>query len=102
MSTQSDALLSLVEGYNYLPPDERLQREAALYGNPVICTPIVIELAERDASEAELRTLSEMRDRGLIMVADDPDAKRVELHNRPGYENREARRARRRKIKRKK
>lgn len=94
MSEQSDALLALATSYVEIPVDDRLQFEGALWSNPIICTPLVRELAERDADEAERAILAMMVERGLLVITDDPTTKRAELAgSRPGYMNRAARRS---------
>lgn len=94
MSEQSDALLALATGYVDIEPDQRVLFEGALWSNPVICTPLVYELAVADADEHELAIVSMMTERGLIVITDDPAATRAELAGaRPGYMNRAQRRA---------
>lgn len=94
MSTQSEALLALAGAYGELPEDARAQREAELYGNPIICTPRVLEDAEQDADPGEGVMLRRLLDRGLLVTDEDPRRKRAELAaSRPGYRNRAARRA---------
>lgn len=94
MSEQSDALLALATGYVDIPVDARLTFEGALWSNPIICTPLVHDMAEADADDEERAILAMLVERGLVVVADDPTAKRAELAgSRPGYMNRAARRA---------
>lgn len=94
---QAEALLSLAGGYGELPEQERLDRATLLHGNPVICTPRVLEEARADAERSELIVLERMLEAGLVVVADDPQAERVRLSSeRPGYLNRAARRKLRR------
>jgi hypothetical protein len=90
---QADALMGLVMAFHEMGDDERRLRESALYGNPVICTPRVFAEAEQDDDGELVARLIAMRDAGLIVVADDPQRRRVELSGRPGYQNRAARRA---------
>lgn len=96
MSTQSEALLSIVSAYIDLGEDARTQHWARLFGNPVICTPTVYDLALAESAEgAEREMLERMRQESLIVVTEDPAETRAQLSGRVGYENRAARRARR-------
>lgn len=102
MTVQSQALLTLAESYRDLTVDSRMLVEGRLWSNPVICTQLVYDLAELDAEGNEAGVLQMMLDKGLLVIADDPEAKRRELAGlRPGYENRAQRRANRRAGKRK-
>lgn len=93
MSEQSEALLAIAISYADMPEPERLRAEGRLWGNPVICTPLVHDLAESEADPAERAALAKLVERGLIVVADDPAARRAELAgSRPGYMNRADRR----------
>ena len=97
MSTQSEALLGLAGAWAEMPADVRSERQAALHGNPVICTQQVLDDALADAEEAEAAALETMRNDGLLVVADEPKAERARLAGqRPGYLNRAARRKLRR------
>lgn len=102
MSTQSDALLAVVTAYLDTPEHERAMLEGPLWGNPIICTPSVYQLASDEADAIELGALIQMQENGLIVIADDPAAERLRLASlRPGYQNRATRRATRKGAKRK-
>lgn len=94
MSDQSEALLALATSYADMPVDTRLTVEGALWGNPIICTPLVRELADAAGTDEERGILAQLVRDGLVVIADDPPAKRAELAgSRPGYMNRAQRRA---------
>lgn len=93
---QAEALLGLVGAHYDTPADQRALAHAKLWGNPVICTPTVLALAEQAADDDELGKLDAMVKAGLIVVDEHPAARRaVMAGQRAGYENREMRRARR-------
>lgn len=94
MSTQSEALLGLVNAYQDLHEAERVVRAGELWANPIICTPLVYQLAWDAANATEREMLRELNEQSLLVIADDPHAERARLAGlRPGYMNRSARRA---------